>query len=173
MDKPETRYAAGLEIRAGGDGKPDVLTGIALPYGERATMGRFSEEFRAGSLKPAADGVLLNAMHDRGRPLARTPGTLRLLDGPDALRIEADLPDTVEARDTAALVRAGVLTGLSVEFRIAGADGERWEGAHRVVTSATLGAIAVVDKPAYPGASLEARWKAAQARIAPAWRPGI
>ena len=167
--EPETRYLAGpLEIRAGADGKPAVLTGVAMKYGDKATMGRFSEEFRAGSLTPEADGVLLNAHHDRARPLARSPATLRLTDGPTELRIEADLPDTAEARDVAALVKAGVLKGLSIEFR---ADGEEWAGEHRIVTKATLGAIAVVDKGAYPAAGLEARHKAAVALRAPTWRP--
>ena len=168
--KPETRYFAGLEIRAGGDGKPDVLAGVAVPYGSRASIGRFSEEFRAGSIKPHADGVILNVQHDRSRPIARAPDNMRLIDGADALRIEATLPDTREARDTAELVRAGVLKGLSVEFN---ATGEKWDGEHRTITEATLSGVAVVDRPAYPDASLEARYKAEQARIAPAWRPGI
>ena len=168
--KPETRFVAGLEVRQAGEGKPLVLTGTAMRYGDRATMGRFSETFRAGSLKPSGDGVILNVQHDRSRPLARTPGTLKLIDGAEALRMEAELPDTAEARDTAALVRAGVLQGLSIEFR---ADSEEWDGEHRTVTSAVLGGIAVVDTGAYPGAALEARWKAVQASRAPLWRPGI
>lgn len=168
--KPETRYFAGLEVRQAGEGKPLLLAGVAVPYGSRASIGRFTEEFRAGSIKPVEDGVILNVAHDRSRPLARTPETMRLIDGADALRIEAELPDTVEARDTAALVRSGVLRGLSIEFH---AIGEEWSGEHRIVTEARLGAVSVVDRPAYDGAALEARWKAAQARRAPAWQPGI
>ena len=157
----ETRFLAGaLEIRSV-DGGGAVLAGVAMRYGARAQIGRFSEEFRAGSLVPSTDGVLLNAHHDRSRPLARSPDTMTLVDGADALRIEARLPDTAEARDVAALVRAKVLTGLSIEFN---ADAEEWEGEHRVVIGARLGAVAVVDRPAYAESSLEARWKAARCR---------
>ena len=86
---------------------------------------------------------------------------MRLADGSDSLRIEATMPDTAEARDIAELVRAKVLTGLSIEFR---ADAEEWQGEHRVVTGATMTAIGIVDKPAYGESALEARWRAAQCR---------
>ncbi len=154
----ETRFLSGaLEIRGTGDGK-STLVGTAMRYGSKAAIGgAFSEEFRAGSLVPAEGGVLLNAHHDRSRPLARSPHTMRLMDDGDAMRIEAELPDTADARDVAALVRAKVLRGLSVEFN---ATEEMWEGEHRIVTRASLSAVAVVDRPAYADSEIEARWRA-------------
>ena len=68
-----------------------------------------------GSL--AGADVILNRQHDRNAPLARTGGGgLSLEDGPDVLGIRAELPPTREADDVLALVRSGVLRGLSVEF---------------------------------------------------------
>ena len=51
-------------------------------------------------------------------------------------------------------MRAGVLRGLSIEFR---AVVERMEGETRVISRATLGAVSVVDSPAYPQSEVEAR----------------
>ncbi|MCY4502818.1 MAG: HK97 family phage prohead protease [Alphaproteobacteria bacterium] len=167
---PEHRYVAGLELRASGEGKPLVLAGIAVPYGSRANIGRFTEEFRAGSLKPVDGGVILNVAHDRTRPLARSPNTMRWIDGADALRIEATLPDTAEARDTAELVKTGVLPGLSLDFFCLK---DEWRGTHRIITEGLVQAVSVVDRPAYDGAVLEARWRAVEAIRAPAWVPGL
>ena len=103
----------------------------------------------------AGADVLLNVAHDRGRPIARTGGGgLALADSAEALTIRADLPVTREADDALALVRAGVLRSLSIEFRAAA---ERMEGAVRVIERATLAAIGLVDTGAYPGSTVEAR----------------
>ena len=59
------------------------------------------------------------------------------------------------------LIRAGVLRGLSVEFAIPD-GGDRFradaEGPIRTVSRAGLLAVAVVDKPAYGGAGVNARY---------------
>ena len=142
------RRAVGFRVAEGGTGLA-VLTGTAMPYGERARIGPFTEEFRAGSLK--ADDVIANVMHRRDRPLARQGSGLTLTDGPGSLEIRMELPDTVDGRDTLALVRAGVLQGLSLEFR---ALREAWQGKHRIIESAALTGVAVVDRAAYAGATL-------------------
>ena len=112
------------------------------------------ERFEAGAFTPIGD-VLLNAQHARQTPLARTGGGgLTLTDGPDALRIEADLPATRAADDVLELVRSKVLRGLSIEFR---AIAERMDGDLRIISAAALGAVSVVDTPAYPESEVEAR----------------
>ena len=142
------RRAVEFRVADGGTGLA-VLTGTAMPYGERSRIGPFTEEFRAGSLK--ADDVIANVMHRRDRPLARQGSGLVLTDGPSALEIRLALPDTADGRDTLELVRSGVLQGLSVEFR---AIKEAWEGKHRIIHSAALTGVAVVDRSAYAGATL-------------------
>ena len=75
-------------------------------------------------------------------------------DSPQALSIRAELPATREADDTLTLVTAGILRGLSMEFI---AHSERREGNVRIVERATLTALGVVDKPAYPSSLVSSR----------------
>ena len=133
-----------------------------MPYNTEARFpGGLRERFELGAFGADVSNrdVMLNAQHDRGRPLARTGGGgMILTDTAEGLRMRATLPDTAEANDTLALVRAGVLRGLSVEFQ---AVEERFEGRLRIVERARLGAIAIVDTAAYPTADVEAREAAA------------
>ena len=133
-------HTAPLECRVAGS----LLTGEAVRYGAlnpRAAPGAraMSERFEPGSLVPV-EPVSLNLQHDPERRIATTAdGSLRLHDGPDALRIEADLR---EGSAELALVRRGALRGLSVEFF---AIAERREADVRVLTRAGLPAIGLVD----------------------------
>ena len=64
------------------------------------------------------------------------------------------MPLTREADDALALVDAGVLTGLSVEFR---ASREVMQGGVRVIQAAVVRGVALVVRAAYPQTSLEVR----------------
>ena len=149
----ERRYC---ELRGGGEGRS--LAGALVRYGDVAVLPWGVRE----RIEPGAFGadvvesdVVLNVHHDRSRPIARTQGGgLELTDGADALAMSADLPETREADDALALVRAGVLRGLSVEFRVLD---ERLENGTRVITRARLEGAGVVDKPAYPASKVQAR----------------
>ena len=68
--------------------------------------------------------------------------------------MRATLPETREADDTLALVRAKVLRGLSVEFL---AQRERVVAGVRVIERGTVYGLAVVDSGAYPDATVAAR----------------
>ena len=145
--QPEFRQ---VEIRAEGN----AIVGTAIRYGDRAEIapGVF-ETFQPGSL--AWDDVILNRQHRRDQALARTGGAgLALIADDSAVRFRAELPDTQDARDTRALVAAGVLRGASIEFR---AERERMEGSLRVIEAARLKGIAIVDEGAYPESTVEAR----------------
>ena len=94
--------------------------------------------------------MLCNIQHDRTRPLARLGHGLTLTDSRTELRARIELPDTVEGRDTRILVEAGVLTGLSAEFR---AVREDWPAPdRRVIHEAELRGLAIVDDPAHQSA---------------------
>ena len=139
-----------VEIRA--DASTGVLTGILIPY-ERPTKiaGIFVETFRPGCMKWTSP--LVNFQHDRTRPLARLHFGLELTDGPSALRAEVRLPDTQEGKDTATLVKAGILRGLSAEFR---AYEEEWKNPdEREIIEAELLGLAIVDDPAHGTATIE------------------
>ena len=140
-----------VELRSEGERR---LSGIAVRYGDTATLPWGKERFSPGAFAPLGD-VLLNAQHQRTVPLARTGGAgLALMDDAEALRIMADLPATRAADDVLVLVRTRVLRSLSIEFR---AVTERMESGVRIIDKALLGAIGVVDHGAYPASEVEAR----------------
>lgn len=150
----ERRRIVGVEWRAGDLQGPGILEGVAMRFGEVATLPWGRERFAVGSLSADSGGVILNAQHDRARPLARYPdGGLELRFADDALRIRARVADTSAGRDTVALVRAGVLQGLSVEFR---AEDERLDDGVRVVKRALLTGVGVVDDGAYDSTTIAA-----------------
>ena len=131
-----------------------IVTGVAMRYGTVARLPWGEERIEAGAFAPLGD-VVLNSFHDRTTPLARTDGAgLTLDDTAERLAISAELPPTQAADDVLALVRAGIMRGLSIEFR---AVAERIEGGVRVIERAVLSGIGVVDTPAYPDSEVEAR----------------
>lgn len=154
MSEPEVRFAA---FRF--DAERGLIEGIAVRYGDRASIGPMTEEFRAGAVR--ADDVILNLQHDRRRPVARSGAGLVLTDGPDALRVSVTLPDTSYAREARELVQARILRGFSVEFR---AESDRWEGDHRIVERAHLTGLALVDRPAYPDSVIAERMQSGRPR---------
>ena len=148
----ERRY---FELRAEPDGRK--LSGTAIRYGDVATFPWGKERIEPGAFAPVGD-VILNASHERASPLARTGGGgLEVMDTAEALTVRADLPATRAADDVLALVRAGVMRGLSIEFMAAA---ERAEDNVRVIERAALFSVAVVDTPAYPKSEVEARMAA-------------
>ena len=131
-------YSTPLEVRVAGR----TLSGPAIPYGERARDR--PEMFRPGSVE-LLEPVTLNLQHDPERRIASTAdGTLRVSDGPDALRLEADLR---EGSAELALVRRGALTGLSSEF-YAMRETLSAEGL-RVIERAAVPAFGLVDRGSY------------------------
>lgn len=142
-----------IEIRLSDDlerSGPGVLEGVLMPYEQRAADR--PEMFEAGALHWPADGVLLREMHRREAPIARfTP------EATDTeVRVKIALPDTQRGRDAAANVRAGVLRGLSVEFR---SEKETVRDGVRVIQRAILEGAGLVDFGAYASATVEARGK--------------
>ena len=134
-----------------------ILSGQGIVYGDVARVGARAERFLPGAFGADVGGldVLLNVQHDRGRVLARTGGGgLTLVDSPTALEVRAELPETRESDDTLALVEAKILRGFSLEFV---ALRERMEGPTRVIASARLAGLAVVDRPAYQASTISAR----------------
>ena len=147
MSDLERRF---VEMRAEGR----VLSGVAVVYGSEARIFDFKERFEPGAFGDASSlDVILNRQHQRAVPLARTGGGgLVLQDSAERLEIRAELPATRDADDVLALVEAGVLRGLSLEFR---AVTERWSGNVRTIEKALLFGVGVVDRPAYPNSAVQ------------------
>ena len=143
---------------------PRRLVGVAIRYGDVATFpwGE-TERFEPGAFGELANAdVMMDVMHDRGRPIARTRGGgLTLIDSPTELRIEAILPESRDADDALTLVRNKVMRGLSISFKPE-LEGITYTKDKRdrictVVQSATLKRVSVVDTPAYPKSSVSQR----------------
>ena len=142
----EFRFAA-LEIHAADGGQ---IEGTAMPYGREANIaGVFRESVDAGAFGQIND-VILNLMHDRREPLARTEGGgLTLEDGADRLFLRADIPEyRADVRDQ---VKRRILRGFSVEMEVKAED---WpDPSRRIIRAATLWNIGLVDRAAYDEAT--------------------
>ena len=134
---------------------PGRITGILLTYGEKASDRPMT--FAANSLTWPDGGVVLNLQHDRTKHLARFAPTA---DG-DRLLLDVRLPDTVAARDAVALIRSGVLTGISAEVVPESEDSVG--GLRRVLRGRIVGA-ALVDEPSLKGSTVSVHARQGQAR---------
>ena len=130
------------------------IDAVVLRYGDRATIGSFTEEFRAGVFGDLGD-VIANIQHQRAKPVARTGAGLELQDSAEMLKANLRLPDTAFGREARELIDAKILRGVSVEFR---ALEDEWQGNHRIVKRASLYGIALVDRPAYSDSQIAERW---------------
>ena len=142
-ERIEYRFAP-LEFRDDGA----VITGVAMPYGTVARiMGAFDESVEPGAFGDVAGlDVILNRMHLRSEPIARTgKGGLTLTDSSTELRLKAEIPDyRADIRD---MVSRGILAGFSVEMHVKAED---WPSPdRRIVKAAKLTGIGLVDRAAY------------------------
>ena len=151
-----------LEVRAADGG---LIEGVVMPYGREADIaGVFRESVDAGAFGTIGD-VILNRMHDRNEPLARTEGGgLTMEDGAERLFLRADIPAyRADVRDQ---VKRRILRGFSVEMEVKAED---WPSPdRRIIRAATLWNIGLVDRPAYSEATAAIAKRAEEAcRAAP------
>ena len=123
-----------------------TLIGAAIRYGDISPS--FGERFVPGAFEALPDVAPVNLQHDAD--LVVVPEAI-LLDTPKELHVRADLQ---EGSAALALVRRGALRGFSLEFR---ALSERFEAGVRVIERAEFRGLALVDKPAYRGSTVEVR----------------
>ena len=143
FDVPEYRYAEFREI----EGR--TVYGVAVDYADTSLRpGGRKERFQPGAFGNVdALDTILHFQHERDRPLARTGGGgLLLTDSPERLEVAATLPETRDGDDALLLAQKGILRGFSTEFH---ARRERLEGDTRIIESAALPGMGLVDTPAY------------------------
>lgn len=124
-------------------------------------LGRYTEVIKRGALDEAdlTDSRLL-VNHDMTRiPLARTPKTMQFKITDKGLEMTAELPNTEEAKTAYTAVKRGDLTGMSFAFTVPdGGDSYDAKTNTRTITKiAKVLEVSLVNFPAYPTASAEAR----------------
>ena len=120
-------------------------------------LGRHGPEvFTAGSFGNVEQAdILLNVQHDRSRVLARAPGTMSLVDTQSPCCHWLPNPQKRPKSEThgcwcrRAFCRAYQLSSIRIE--------EEHRNGLRVISKAELVGVAVVDRPAYPASTVEAR----------------
>ena len=144
FDVPEYRFTEFREV----DGR--IIYGNALVYGDVAERpGGVKEMFMPGAFGDVSSlDTILHFQHSRDRPIARTGGGgLLLTDSPEQLEVAAEMPETQDGNDALLLAQKGILRGFSTEFH---ARRERYQGDTRIIETAALPGLGLVDSPAYP-----------------------
>ena len=131
-------------------GSSGSIKGKVVTYGETALIGgHFEERFQSGCFGQIED-CLVNIQHNPKRPVARLGAGLELEDSETLLSAKIDLTGTPLGEECRAMIDKNILRGLSAEF-ICNVD--EWNGNKRVIKEAELGAVGVVDHPAYCGST--------------------
>lgn len=148
------------------DGKEAlIIVGTPIVYDTPTTIndlcGSYTEVIKRGALDEAdlTDSRLL-VNHDMTRiPLARTPKTMQFNITDKGLEMRAELPDTEEAKTAYTAVKRGDLTGMSFAFTVPdGGDSFDAQTNTRTITKIDkVYEVSLVNFPAYPTASAEAR----------------
>ena len=159
----EYRFAE-CEVRDAGA----VVAGVVMPYGSTARiLGAFDETVEPGAFR--IEDVILNRMHVREDIIARTGGGgLTLTDSTKSLGLRAEVPEyRADIRDQ---VARRILRGFSVEMKVLAED---WPSPdRRIIKSAELHGIGLVDRPAYGDATAVLAKRAADGgRIEVRWWP--
>lgn len=131
------------------------LFGVADLSGDIILPGAFAASLRRRGL----DGVKLLYQHDVREPIGRW---LSVREDATGLFVEGELQlQVARAAEVWALLRSGILDGLSIGFRAMRADRNR-AGGHRHLTEIDLWEVSLVTFPMQPGARVtEVRGEAA------------
>lgn len=150
--KFETRVqATNFEVRETPNGM--VFEGYASVFNSRSeNLGGFTEFVAPGaftrSLKSRNDVKLL-WNHDSGQVLGSTRAkSMTLTEDARGLKVSATLPNTQLGRDTAELIRTGLVDSMSFGFNVI-KDSWNSEGNERTLHSVRLFEVSIVAFPAY------------------------
>ena len=165
-DKLEYRFQV-FEVRQEGDRA--IVEGAAMPYGEKANIaGVFTETVEPGAFAGRMEDVVVNYMHQREAPIARTDGGgLTLTDSAERLTARVEIP--AYRNDIIDQVKRKILRGFSVEMYV---KDEAWPQAdERVIKKAQLSGLALVDTPAYDKATMSIAQRMKERGVAATFLP--
>ena len=126
-----------------------TIKGTALTYGDIAVANFGPERFEPKAFGDVSKlDVIANLHHERTKPIGRSGGGgLELRDTGTALEVSLTVPSTRDGDDALELVDKKILRGFSVEFT---SRRESRQSGIRVIQSAILSGVGLVDRPAYP-----------------------
>ena len=142
-----------LTIELAVDGEGDGFRGTLLRFGDVADRGSYKETVENANVK-IRDKATLNRQHDSSLIVAKA-GTPHLELSQDASGVYAHLksfPDTATAQEAKAQMKAGILTDLSMEYRVHDAE---WDGDMRRIRDIEIIDLAMVARPAFPESRIE------------------
>ena len=150
-----------LEVRefaASADIEERTVTGLAVPYGESASIGgAYNERFQAGAIDSVEDVKLF---YGHEEPIGK------VVEGRDTeagFEIMARISDTPRGNEVLTLLRDGVLNKFSVGFLPLE---QEQEGSTITRTKVSLKEVSVVPFPAFAGANItEVREEQAEAEV--------
>ena len=146
---------------AAGEDKPRTISGIAVPYGVKATvLGGQTVRIEQGALPVDGPAPRLLEDHDTGRIVGKV--TARE-DTPDGMLFEAQIAKTQAGDDLVELLKMGALDSVSVGIE---ATDYEMDGKTMVVKAANWEELSVVYKPAFAGAQIT-KIAAAEAEATP------
>ena len=148
----EKRYIEIAQNEAG-----DGFNGTLLTLGDTADRGSYKETVELGAKVTIKDDAVLNRQHQRHLPVAKA-GTKFLSLSNGASAVTANLmawPETETAKEAKAQLDAGILTGLSMEYRVNEAE---WAGDLRIIKDLDIVDLAMVDRPLYPESKINRAW---------------
>ena len=145
-----------------------TIEGTIVRFDDEANIaGVFRERILPGAFEMRSD-MILNQQHDRAKPLAKlnnvAEASFSIRQSTTAYEIRARIARTTVGDDALYNVRNGLLSGFSVEMAVHDEDW-REDASLRIIKRATMAGVALVDRPAYPQSSVEARQAFLQAGI--------
>ncbi len=155
-----------VEVRAAETEKGGmILRGKPIIYDAKTVIndinGSYNEIIKRGALQGVdLKDTHLFYNHDLNKvPLARAPKTMQLTETADGLEIEAQLPDTPEARSVYTAVERGDLSGMSFAFSLdkSGSSYDAKSNTRSINKFNKILECSIVPFPAYQGTSVEAR----------------
>lgn len=155
-----------------------TIEGTIVRFDDEASIaGVFRERILPNAFEMRSD-MILNQQHDRTKPLAKldnvAEASFSIRQTASAYEIRARIARTTVGDDALYNIRNGLLSGFSVEMKVHDEDW-REEASLRLIKRATMAGVALVDRPAYPQSSVEARQAFLQAGVVDTLRkyPGL
>lgn len=132
------------------DKEGEGFTGTLIKRGDTRNYGDFKQQVAKDAKITVADDAILNRHHLQHLPIASSAtDDLDVDHGQDRVQVTLNRwPEHSTAQEAKSMLEAGLLSGLSMEYRVNEAS---WEGDDlRVIKDVEIIDMAMVHRPAFP-----------------------